>query len=99
MGQEGERELEGTDGQDDADGETDAENEKFSYGKEDSSKSIHLRLLLQTLFFFFFKNGPTPASIYFRLFKHTLQFLQQINVKKCPSSILCRDFEGSRKRQ
>ena len=31
----------------------------------------------------FFLNGPTPASffIYFRLFKHTLQFLQQINVK------------------
>ena len=29
--------------------------------------------------------------IYFCLFKHTLQFLQQINVKKCPSSIWCRE--------
>ena len=34
---------------------------------------------------FFFKNGPTPASIpfIFGLFKQTsIQFLQQINVKK-----------------
>ena len=32
---------------------------------------------------FFFKNGPTPASFsfIFGLFKQTLQFLQQINVK------------------
>ena len=31
----------------------------------------------------------TPASffVYFRLFKQTLQFLQQIYVTKCPSSI------------
>ena len=28
---------------------------------------------------------------FFHLFKHTLQFLQQINVKKCTSSIGCRD--------
>ena len=32
--------------------------------------------------------------IYFRPFKHTLQFLQQINVKKCPSSIRCRDLNS-----
>ena len=41
-----------------------------------------------------FKNGPTPASfsLIFGLFKQTsLQFLQQIYVKKCPSSIWCRD--------
>ena len=40
-----------------------------------------------------FLNGPSPASffVYFDLFKQTLQFLQQINVKKCPSSIRCRD--------
>ena len=38
---------------------------------------------------FFFKIGPTPASFLFifGLFKQTIQFLQQINVKKCPSSI------------
>ena len=28
---------------------------------------------------------PDLFLIYFRLFKQTLQFLQQINVKKCPS--------------
>ena len=28
---------------------------------------------------------------YFRLFKQTLQFLQQINVKQCPSNIQCWD--------
>ena len=38
---------------------------------------------------FFLKIGPTPASFLFifGLFKQTIQFLQQINVKKCPSSI------------
>ena len=37
---------------------------------------------------FFKKMGqPRPLFVYFRLFKQTLQFLQQINVKKCPSSI------------
>ena len=43
----------------------------------------------------FFKNGPTPASFLFifGLFKQkSLQFLQQINVKKCPSSIWCWDW-------
>ena len=42
---------------------------------------------------FFCKNGPTPASflLIFGLFKQTLQFLQQIYVKKCPSCIQCRD--------
>ena len=34
---------------------------------------------------------PWPLFIYFRLSKHTLQFLQQIHVKKCPSSIWCWD--------
>ena len=34
---------------------------------------------------------PGLFFIYFRLFKHTLQFLQQINVKKCPSSIWFQD--------
>ena len=34
-----------------------------------------------------FLNGPTPASFsfIFGLFKQTIQFLQQINVKKCPN--------------
>ena len=43
---------------------------------------------------FFLKNGPTLASFsfIFGLFKQTsLQFLQQIYEKKCPSSIRCRD--------
>ena len=46
----------------------------------------------------FLKNGPTPAtfSFIFGLFKQTLQFLQQIYVKKCPSSIQCRDLNPRR---
>ena len=41
-----------------------------------------------------FKNRPTPASFLFifGLFNQTLQFLQQIYVKKCPSSIRYRDL-------
>ena len=39
-----------------------------------------------------FFNEPSPASFCFlRLFKQALQFLQQINVKKCQSSIGCWD--------
>ena len=34
---------------------------------------------------------PRLFFIYFRRFQHTLQFLQQIIVKKCPSSIWCQD--------
>ena len=44
--------------------------------------------------FFLKKIGPIPASFsfIFGLFKQTIQFLQQINVKKsCPSSIRCWD--------
>ena len=43
---------------------------------------------------FAFLNGPTPASFsfIFGLFKQTIQFLQQINVKKCPSSVQYRDL-------
>ena len=39
----------------------------------------------------FLKNGPYTASFLFifGLFKQTVQFLQQIFVKKCPSSIRC----------
>ena len=42
---------------------------------------------------FFKKNGPSLASFsfIFGLFKQTIQILQQINVKKCPSSIWCQD--------
>ena len=38
-------------------------------------------------------NGPAPASLsfIFGLFNQAIQFLQQINVKKCPSSIRCWD--------
>ena len=35
---------------------------------------------------------PQPLFVYFRLFKHTLHFLQQIYVKNCPSSIWCWDL-------
>ena len=35
--------------------------------------------------------NPDLFFIYFCLSKHTVQFLQQINVKKCPSSIQCWD--------
>ena len=38
---------------------------------------------------FFLKNGL--FSFIFGLFKQALQFLQQIFVKKCPSSILCQN--------
>ena len=31
--------------------------------------------------------NPSLIFVYFCLFKQTLKFLQQINVKKCPSSI------------
>ena len=34
---------------------------------------------------------PRPLFVYFCLFKQTLQFFQQVNVKKCPSSICCWD--------
>ena len=38
----------------------------------------------------FLKNGPSSASFcYFLLFAQILQFLQQKNVKKCPSSKQC----------
>ena len=36
--------------------------------------------------------NPRPLFHFFCLFKQTLQFLQQINVKKCPSSIQCWDL-------
>ena len=35
---------------------------------------------------------PGLFFIYICLFKPTLQFLQQIHVKKCPSSIWCREL-------
>ena len=43
-----------------------------------------------------FFNGPTPASFsfIFGLFKQTLQFLQQLYVKKCPSSLRCQDLNS-----
>ena len=34
-----------------------------------------------------YRTNPGLFFVYFRLFKQTLQFLQQMNVKKCPSSI------------
>ena len=41
------------------------------------------------------KNGPfQPFFVYFRLFKQTLQILQQINVKKCPSRIRSWDLNS-----
>ena len=48
---------------------------------------------LLTCQLFFFKKMANPGLffVYFRLFKQTLQLLQQINVKKCPSSIWHQD--------
>ena len=42
---------------------------------------------------FFLKNGPTSASFsfIFGLFKQTIEFLQQINVKKCIQYMTHRD--------
>ena len=50
--------------------------------------------LFSSLHVFFKKNGPTLASFLFTfgLFNQTIQFLQQINVEKCPSSIWHRDL-------
>ena len=39
---------------------------------------------------FFLKKWANPGLF----FKHTLQFLQQINVKKCPSSMRCRNLNS-----
>ena len=43
--------------------------------------------------YFLKKNGPTLASVsfIFGLFNKHYKFLQQIYVKKCPSSLRCRD--------
>ena len=35
--------------------------------------------------------NPVRFFVYFHPFKQTLQFLQQINLKKCPYSIQSRD--------
>ena len=42
----------------------------------------------------FLKNGSSSASFLFifSLFEQTIEMLQQINVKKCPSSIRCWDL-------
>ena len=42
----------------------------------------------------FFKTGypRTLLSLFSVFFKQTAQILQQINVKKCPTSIRCRDL-------
>ena len=41
-----------------------------------------------------FKKWANPGLffVYFQSFQKTIQFLQQINVKKFPSSIQCRDL-------
>ena len=59
-----------------------------------SQQTVSKRLLVQLRLFYFFLNGPTRASFpfIFGLFKQTLQFLQQIDVKKCPSSIQRQDL-------
>ena len=41
---------------------------------------------------FFFLKKWASFSFIFGLFKQTIQFLEQINVKKCPSSILRLDL-------
>ena len=56
------------------------------------AKALFRRLIKRRTLFL--KNGPDPASFsfIFGLFKQTVQFLQQINAKKCPSSIQCWDL-------
>ena len=44
-----------------------------------------------TLEFLFKWTTPASFSFIFVFFKRTLQFLHQLNVKKCPSSIRCHD--------
>ena len=53
--------------------------------------SVDTALVTILRFFSFLKNWANPGLffIYFRLFKHTPQFLQQINLKKCPPSLWC----------
>ena len=48
----------------------------------------------------FLKKWAIPGLFFicFRLFKQTLQFVQQINVNKCPSSIRCWDSWDSNPR-
>ena len=48
----------------------------------------------QEKYFIYLKNGPIPASfVYFRLYKQTLQFLQQTNVKKMSIQYMALGFE------
>ena len=49
-----------------------------------------------TIVFSFFKNVSSSASLSFNfcLFKQTIQILQEINVKKCPSSIRYRNLNS-----
>ena len=49
--------------------------------------SSQLSQLSQNLFVFLKWTSLGFFYVYFRLFKQALQFLQQINVKQCPSSI------------
>ena len=62
---------------------------QFISKKNITFKEKDLWLIFEQLF----KKWANPGLffIYFCLFKHTLQFLQQINVKKCPSSMWWRD--------
>ena len=56
-------------------------------------KTVVLKIGLDKTAFFFKKMGqPRPLfHFYVCLFKHTLQFLHKINVKKCPSGTQCQD--------
>ena len=46
----------------------------------------------QKIYSFHYKMGNPWPLFYFCLFKQSLQFLQQINLKKCPSGIRCWDL-------
>ena len=67
--------------------------EKRNRQRETSLKINLLAVMVKKVTVFFKKNGPSLASFsfIFGLFKQTIQILQQINVKKCPSSIWCQD--------
>ena len=57
-----------------------------------NTKELPMGMKFQQFFFFFKIGQPRPLFRLFSVFfKQTTQFLQQIYVKKCPSSIRCRD--------
>ena len=70
-----------------------SDNNSFSYLLPLKRLQCFNRMWQLTHPLIFLKKWTNPSHFYFifGLFKQTIQFLQQINVKKCPSSIWCQD--------